>query len=575
MTRQWRAAGFWLRDQDRVTIGTWFSAKVPPPQVRRVGVLVLQGIGHEEEAVAVGVPEIAGTLAAGGLMAMSIELSGNGQSLDALAQPEIVPVWCRQIEAAIEYLRKSGAEKIAVFAPRFTAALALITARKAAVDAVVLCSPIFSGASLRARAPHDAGGWRRTRDSLRPGGRHHHRQLHAAGRRRRVDVSARDRDLGGDARARDPLPREPGAPHRRSRDSTPARARRRPRGSKDLRASDWMFTATDNASVPYELARVVAGWIDERFAGCGFAAPVDPRRLPTSTTFKYLGREIRETFVSVGELGLSGVLVEPLEPDPTLASVLYLSMGPGRSFVNAARQSASEGRSALRFDFAGFGLSPMRPTQSEPELYGATGGDDVRLAVEHLRARGSSSVVVVGFCAGAWSSVASPPIPGVVGIAAINVHLSVRLRKAAERSKNNSAWQRDLRKPGQRTLFTRLRDRVDRLPISAGPPIGWLTAHGKAGASVGLFFDSVDVGFQYWDSVISGQLRRQLDQGSIRCIRTRAWGTWRKDRSRGFASSRTSPSSCGAAIPSESSRRSRASRRRPPGQRSVCVINGL
>jgi hypothetical protein len=203
-------------------------------------------------------------------------------------------------------------------------------------------------------------------------------------------------------------------------------------------------------------------------------------------------------------------LVEPTNPDPTLASVLYLSMGPGRSFVRAARQAASEGRRALRFDFAGFGLSPMRPEQTEPELYGATGADDVRLGVEHLLASGSTSVVVVGFCAGAWSSVVSPPIPGVVALAAINIHLSVRLRKSAERSKNNPTWQPELGRPGQRTLLGRLVDRFDRLSVAAGPPIGWLSALRDAGVLMGLFFDAHDLGFQYWDNVIAGHFQRQL-----------------------------------------------------------------
>jgi hypothetical protein len=56
---------------------------------------------------------------------------------------------------------------------------------------------------------------------------------------------------------------------------------------------------------------------------------------------------------------------------------------------------------------------------------------------------------------------------------------------------------------------------VERMRISAGPPVGWLTALGQAGVLVGLFFDAHDLGFQYWQKAVSRHFRRQIDQGTI------------------------------------------------------------
>jgi dienelactone hydrolase len=514
MIRQWRAATFWLRDRERVTNATWFSARDPQRVVRRAAVLVLSGIGHEEETVAVGLPEIAGANAARGLMAMSFDFSGNGQSLQELAQPEIVTVWCDQIVAAIEHLRSNGAEKVAVIALRFAGALALEAAKRTTIDALVLWSPILSGRRyVRELRMMQAGTSEAATDAAEGGIAVGSFTLPAS-----VVASMSRLEAGVMDAAPAPSVLYVESPERQVDDRAVSRMRE-VGATVDVRLggddSQFLFTATDNSSVPVKAAREVAQWIDERVGVAGAAKAADPTSLPTSTSFQFAGREIRESFVSVGELGLSGVLVEPSDPDPALASVLYLSMGPGRSFVHAARQAASEGRRALRFDFAGFGLSPMRPRQSEPELYGATGSDDVRLGVDYLTARGATSIVIVGFCAGAWSSVVCPPIPGVVAIAAINIHLSVRLRKAPERSKNNAIWQPDLGGPGQRTLLTRLRDRFDRLAVAAGPPIRWLTTLGEAGARVGLFFDAHDLGFQYWDKVISGHFRPQVARRTI------------------------------------------------------------
>jgi dienelactone hydrolase len=512
MPRLWRADSFWFDDGERATTATWFSPTDPNRRTRRVGVLVLHGIGHEEEAVSVGAPEISGSVAARGLLSLGIDFVGNGESLGDLAQPDITQAWCHQIVAAIAYLRRNGAEQVAVVAPRIAAVLALRAAEKEPVDAMVLWSPVLAGKryvrELRMMQGMAAVALSPTDGQIAVGG------FTLPG----VLVDALARLDAAEIKSAPPAILYLETPERAVDD--PAVARLRSLGADvEVRASAettrWLFLPTDNASVPFATAREVAAWIDGKLSNDGWTAPIDPHSLPTKTSFSFDGREVTESFVRVGNLGLSGVLVEPSSPDPARSAVLFLSMGPGRSFVRAARRAASEGRRALRFDFSGFGLSPLRPEQEEPELYGLTGPHDVRLGVAYLLERGAPSIVIVGFCAGAWSSIVSEPLRGVIGIAAINVHLSVRLRKLAQRSKNNQTWQPDLAAPTKRTLLDRVRDRVDRLKLSAGPAIAWLNAQGQAGVSLSFFFDPHDLGFQYWDGVLSGFFRREVARRTI------------------------------------------------------------
>jgi dienelactone hydrolase len=513
MARLWRADSFWIRDEHGATRATWFSP-TERDRLRRVGVLVLHGVGQEEEAVSVGAPEISGAAAARGLLTLAIDFAGSGQSFQGAAQANATQAWRRQIVEAIQHLRRNGADKVAVIAPRLAAALAIAASATERIDALVLWSPVLSGKRyvrelrlLQGTAASDAaasGGGIVVGGFTLPG-------------------AVVDSIAALDATAVDAAP----APEILYLES-PERAvdqrfveRLRALGAKvearpSVETANWLYTASDNATVPVAEAGKVAAWIDGKLASEGTAAPVDAASLATSTSFPFGGSQITESFVRIGKLGLSGVVSEPSAPDPSRAAVLFLStIGPGRSFVREARRAASEGRLVLRFDFAGFGLSPLHPDQDEPELYGHTGARDVRLAVEYLLSRGAPSVFIVGFCAGAWSSLVCEPLRGVVGIAAINVHLHVRPRKLAQRSKNNQTWQRELAAPTKRTLFEKVRDRVDRLPLLAGPAVAWLNAHRQAGAALAFFFDSHDLGYQYWDGVLAGLFGRELARRGI------------------------------------------------------------
>jgi hypothetical protein len=118
---------------------------------------------------------------------------------------------------------------------------------------------------------------------------------------------------------------------------------------------------------------------------------------------------------------LAGVLTEPDTPGEAAlvlvsAGVLPKS-GPFRLYAELARRVAGDGITTLRFDLGGIGDSAF---ESSGAPLKARTGVEVRAAVDFLRARGFSRVVLGGLCSGAEDSLrsaaADPRVTGVVMI---------------------------------------------------------------------------------------------------------------------------------------------------------------
>jgi dienelactone hydrolase len=107
--------------------------------------------------------------------------------------------------------------------------------------------------------------------------------------------------------------------------------------------------------------------------------------------------------------GLVGVTTEPASDQrrPGAPAVVFSNVGlnhrvgPGRIYVDLARQLAAAGYVALRFDLSGFGDSAPRRTDAD-DLERAV--LDSREAMDFLQSRGLSRFVLVGFCSGVDSA---------------------------------------------------------------------------------------------------------------------------------------------------------------------------
>jgi len=110
---------------------------------------------------------------------------------------------------------------------------------------------------------------------------------------------------------------------------------------------------------------------------------------------------------------LIGILTTPVESlsEPGVPTVAFVSGGnnhrPGinRNYTEWAREAALRGCPALRFDIRGLGDSPPERAETLNVLYREETRQDVREAVSVACDRtGSSSVALVGLCAGAYQA---------------------------------------------------------------------------------------------------------------------------------------------------------------------------
>ena len=502
----WGAQGFWIPGSDGRTISAaWFSALNPASASLSAAALVLSGVGNEERSLAVGLPSIAGALAESGLQAtITIDFAGNGQAPGDLTDADVVQIWQHEVRDAILFLERELHVPIVVIAPRLAAAIAIPVLADLPVDKLVLWSPVISG-------------------------RRYKRELQVLGNTSREDGSTTDGgvSVGGfftSARDLESIGRLDG----RALRARPARqvlymespdrvideefvASLRAVGcvvsvQRDEDTTAWLFTANDQAAVPKRTIGALVDWLTASMQTGSSLNDVTPA-LPSTTTIGVRGIDVEETFTKFGALGLRGVVAAPASGPRHSTGVVYASsVGPGRTFVDAARAGATAGRVSLRFDFAGFGLSPLRPGQPSTHLYGPDGTLDIGMAVAALRALGVSRVVVVGYCAGAWSALSGDVHHGLVGVASINVQLFARMTSQEERGLagriadlgNNRVTRLMLRV--LRGVQNRMRSAFARAPIR------WIRHLIEHDVLVALYFDANDPGLEYWNS----KLRRHF-----------------------------------------------------------------
>lgn len=134
---------------------------------------------------------------------------------------------------------------------------------------------------------------------------------------------------------------------------------------------------------------------------------------------------MKESIVSIpaGTQDLFGILHERTSGVSERA-VIFLNagtvrnIGPNRMFVPLAREWAGKGIRVLRVDFAGIGDSHSRAAEKGNASYSSKISDDLAAAVAFLRQLGSSEVILVGLCSGAYhafrGAVAHVPVDSAI-----------------------------------------------------------------------------------------------------------------------------------------------------------------
>jgi len=174
------------------------------------------------------------------------------------------------------------------------------------------------------------------------------------------------------------------------------------------------------AAVADEVVDAVAAWVGRCGPSAAAVPPTDvaPTRWSDGTS--------TEEVVRLGAHRLVGVLTEPVRD--RRATVLWLNSGsephtgPGRAWVEFARDLASDGYASVRLDFSGWGESPDGG-RAPGRPYDEHCRGEVVDVVDDLARRGHRRIVVAGLCAGAWLGLSVAGTERIDGVVAVNPQL--------------------------------------------------------------------------------------------------------------------------------------------------------
>lgn len=420
----------------------------------RGGVVLCGPMGEEGRASVRTFRRLAESLADAGLVALRLDYDGTGDSAGLQDDPDRVASWLGSIRAARSYLGGLGVKRVSAVGMRLGATLAGCQAVAGdGFDSLVLWDPCVSGRTflregqaLYSFGEVEAGvedGYRHT-----PGFQY---DAATASSLRGIDLSRLSPDSSLASRIlllrREDRPTSDAVLSRVQQDAGTLTLE--PALDQD-RLLD--LPPSDNFVPERTLARVVQWLVD------GTGHPTAVREPPQEHAVELASAGpgsvlVSERVVRLGKIGLYGIADEPLpttqDPGPRPWVVLINSaaenhLGPGRRWVEFARQWAGMGYRCIRVDPSGIGDSPTHPGQIEDTAFAPEWLDDMRHLVDEL-SRDGSPVAMIGLCSGAYSSFEAALGGRVAGVLAINPRLT--LYPAAKGSPNYSEQRRAAQLP--------------------------------------------------------------------------------------------------------------------------------
>jgi alpha-beta hydrolase superfamily lysophospholipase len=424
---------------DRPLLGFYHAPDGPP--TRSIAVVLCNPIGFEALSAHRTYRHLAERLAAKGVPALRFDYDGTGDSSGRSDDPDRMNAWLGSIAAALHEIRsRSGVRQVALFGVRFGATLAMLAAAEdGRVDAMISWAPVISGRAhvgeLRAfrmltpRTPVP----KRTDGGEEVGGYFFAGETLAA-------ISNVDLLRISDRSPRRVLvlPRS----ERAAADEARLTERLKAQGAEVLASPAPGFSGMMRED-PYEtvvpvdtLDRIVEWLCQERQLERRSAsqdARLEGATSPRSSAgvVKVTARNgklaVTETPLLFGPgARLFGVLSEPEGPAPRDRPALcFLNVGanthvgPHRMNVELAREFASRGYLAFRFDAAGLGESLAAPGARENRIYTKDSVADVEAAMTLLeKTRHASRFVLVGLCSGAYlafhATIKDPRVAGQI-----------------------------------------------------------------------------------------------------------------------------------------------------------------
>lgn len=437
------ARPLWFGPEDRPLFG-WFHE--PDSGRARSGVVLCPPIGDEDRRVYLTFRKLAESLAASGHAVLRFCYDGTGDSAGTFEDPDRLQAWTRSIGEAVEAVRRSGAPLVAVIGMRLGATLATLAVQTidCPLDALVLWDPCVSGreflrhqqillTTIPGTPPPGPPGTETPGYHYPPALTDELRGLTLApvpaGRTRTLVLVRPDR----------PAPER----LRRSLGSEPF----------DLLDAVGQEELLDvpplSAVVPRQSIGQITDWLSG-VTGDATSAVDMPRRDEAVVAADDSGGPIRERVVRLGEVGLFGITTTPAEggTGPWMMFVNVATehhIGPGRLWVDLAREWAKRGVRSLRFDLSGVGDSPVHAGQLENITYARQWLDDLPALARGVSPDDPSDTVFIGLCSGGYSAFEAALAVGARGAYVFNPALS-------SASMNKSTEQADPRRRAFRPL---------------------------------------------------------------------------------------------------------------------------
>ncbi|WP_446664582.1 hypothetical protein [Flexivirga sp. B27] len=231
--------------------------------------------------------------------------------------------------------------------------------------------------------------------------------------------------------------------------------------------SDMLDVPMDKNSVPVDAVEQVVEWVAQHHAQpaqqeqATLAIPHAPVVISRPRT-PHGSLTIRESPVRLGDAGLFGICTEPVGCKRR-ATVVFVNVandrqtGPGRRWVDMARQLAEEGFYCVRLSQSGTGDSITLPGQTFGDLYCPEWLTDLpdALADPVLRdeqATGAERTALISLCSGAYSALEAAMRIPVAVVYPINVILTMYGTSRGQRLYNGS---RQIARPVTRAFLPR------------------------------------------------------------------------------------------------------------------------
>jgi pimeloyl-ACP methyl ester carboxylesterase len=508
-----RTSARWIGPSSRPLMA-WVTEPLGRPT--SAGVVIVPPLGYEYWSSHRTLRTLAERLAGQGNRVVRFDLDGTGDSSGDQWDPARLETWRGDIGHATSALKESGTTKLVLVGLRMGATLGLSESGRLGADAVVAWDPIILGRRyvkelrlLGLPVPEESDAPQRGGSIVVAGSVFTAETL--------ADLAAIDLKTLMDK----PAPRVLVV----DRDDKPA-------STPLLECLDGLGVATDHVvsrgtelmlDQPTEYATVPENVLDEicRWVGTDDASATSTGEPHARTTASFGWRDgvVDEEVLRLGVSGLVGVHTR--SAGTSRATLLWLNsgsephVGPGRAWVEYARDLALIGFSSVRMDFSGWGESPdLGHAPGRP--YDLHGMQEVGEAVAALRELGHRHVVVAGLCAGAWVALKAAVTVDVDGVVAINPQMywqpgdPVEADIIAETRARRMPEIRRNKRLGALGAWTLL----DLLGVRH-PAAHWLRALQRRGTPIIAVFAEGDDGLEFLEDRTGRTWRRALRGGPI------------------------------------------------------------